>query len=265
MTSLLALLFSMTVMATDQDIFEKSYPRDNSFCQMGSAKVEIMVRGAQLHIEPEDKMWGEFVFSRISNGPVTKLPVTSESGLYRLFQGNPSSCTKVVGSLLDGKFAVLFQKNNRPHKNQVVIQYFDPKTSNALETIHTPYLADKAMVKSNGFLIRTHLPNRSDIEMGKVLIKEKKYLFQDHRFPVWVSISKEGFSVDPATTFEDFTYKAFFKTIDEFKTLAGWNEAEKSFNNRTLYVAINHEAKSKCILLVKEKQKFTGEEAWICQ
>lgn len=265
MTSFLALIFSIAVLATDQDLFEKTYPRDNSFCQIGSTKLEIMVRGVQSHIEPDDKLWGEYVFTRIGEGKVTKIPVTSESGLYRLFQGNPSSCTKVVGTMIDGKFAVLFQKNNRPHKNQVVIQYFDAKNYSALETLHTPFLADKAMVKSNAFLVRTHLPNRQDIEMGKVSIKEKKFLFQDHRFPIWMTITKEGFSTDPQATFDDFNYKSFFKTIDEFKTFAGWQENEKSFLNTKLYVAINHEAKSKCILMIQNKQTFTGEENWLCQ
>lgn len=255
----------MAVMATDKDAFEKSYPRDNSFCQIGSKKFEIMVRGIPSHIEPADKMWGEHVFTRIDEGPVTKTPVTSESGLYRFFQGNPSSCTKVVGTLIDGKFAVLFQKNNRPHKNQVVIQYFDAKNFRPLETLHTPFLADKAMVKNNTFLIRTHLPNRQEIEMGKVMLKEMKYLFQDHRFPVWVTISKDGFITNVEATYENFNYKSFFKTLDEFKLFSGWEESEKSFANKTLYVAINHEAKSKCILMVYEKKAFTGEESWICQ
>lgn len=265
MTTLFALIFSLAALATDKDTFEKTYSRDNTFCQVGQKKIEIMVRGNLSHIETADLLWGEHVFFRIGNGAATKVPVTSESGLYRFFQGNPSSCTKVVGTMLDGKFAVLFQKDNRPHKNQLVIQYFDPKDFRPLETLHTPFLADKAMVKNNAFLLRTHSQNRSDIEMGKVTIKEKKYLFQDHRFPVWVTFDKSGFSSDVVATFEDFTYKSFFKSIDEFKLHSGWQENEKSFTNTKLYVAINHEVKSKCILLLKEKRALTGDENWLCQ
>lgn len=265
MTTLIALIFSLAALATDKDTFEKTYSRDNTFCQIGQKKIEIMVKGNLSHIETEDLRWGEHVFFRIGDGPATKVPVTSESGLYRLLHGSPSSCTKVVGTMLDGKFAVLFQKDNRPHKNQVVIQYFDPKDFRPMETLHTPYLADKAMVKNNGFILRTHSPNRQDIEMGKVTIKEKKYLYQDHRFPVWVTLDKTGFSSDVSATFEDFTYKSFFKNIDEFKSQTGWLEGEKSFAHTKLYVAINHELKSKCILIVKEKKPLTGEENWICQ
>ncbi len=265
MTTLFALIFSLAAFATDKDTFEKTYSRDNTFCQIGQKKIEIMVKGNQSHTEKEDLLWGEHVFSRIGDAPAKKVPVTSESGLYRLFHGSPSLCTKVVGTMLDGKFAILFQKDNRPHKNQLVIQYFDPKDFSALETLHTPFLADKAMVKNNAFLVRTHSKNRADIEMGKITIKEKKYLFQDHRFPVWVTIDKSGFSSDVLATYEDFTYKSFFRTIEEFKLNTGWLENEKSFTNTKLYVAINHEQKSKCVLLLKDKKALTGDENWICQ
>jgi hypothetical protein len=265
MTAFIAIIFFQLALATDMDTFEKTYPRNNAFCQIGKTKIEIMVRGNQSHIESEERLWGEHVFTRIGEGPATKLPVTSESGLYRLFEGNPSSCTKVLGTMIEGKFAILFQKNNRPHKSQLVVQYLNSQNYQALETLHTPFLADKAMVKNNSFLVRTHSTSRREIEMGKITIKNKTYLYQDHRFPVWIIIDKNGFYTDLPATYENFTYKSFFKTIDEFKIHTNWNENEKSFTNTKLYVAINHEEKSKCLLLVKEKKSFTGEENWICQ
>lgn len=265
MTTLLALIFSLASFATDQDILEKTYPRDNSFCVIGEKRIEFMVRGFQSHTDPKERMWGENVFFRIGESRPIKIPVTSESGLYRFFEGNPSSCTKTVGTLIDGKFAVFFQKLNSPHKHQLVIQYFDPKSMKALETIHTPYLSDKAVVTKDGAIFRTHPPARQDIEMGKVTIKGSKYLFQDHVFPVWVKLTKDGFSSGPTETFEDFTYKSFFKSEEDFKSKSGWMEDGKLFSNTTLYVAINHESKSKCILFVESKKDLTGEESWICQ
>ncbi len=266
MTFIFAILFPLTVaFAADQDTFEKTYPRDNCFCQIGTKRIELMVKGDNSHTEPKERMWGEHVFAREDDGAPTILPVTSESGLYRLFQGTPSSCTKAVGSMIDGKFAVLFQKHNSPHKHRLVIQYFDPKTQKPLETLHTPLLADKAMVKNDTIIFRTHPPERQDIQMGKVTIQTKKYLFQDHRFPVWMSLSKSGIVVEPELTYEEFLYKSYFKTSEEFRQVAGWNDANKSFNNTTLYVAINHETKSKCIFMTSGKKTLTGEESWICQ
>lgn len=265
MTTILALIFSLAAFASDKDIFEKTYPRDNSFCQIGDKRIEIMVRGFQSHTEPKERMWGEHVFTRIGAGKPKKLSVTTESGLYRLFQGNPSSCTKTVGTLLNGKFAVFFQKLNSPHKHQLVIKYIDPKTLGALETLHTPYLSDKAVVVKNGVIFRTHPLSRQDIEMGKVVINGTKYLYQDHVFPVWVKLDKNGFTTEPAATFEHFTYKKFFKSEEDFRTQSGWQESDKAFSKTKLYVAINHATKSKCLLLVNSKKDLTGDEGWTCQ
>lgn len=267
MRFIFALIFPLTLaMASEQqNLLEKTYPRDNTFCQVGNKRIEIMVRGDNSHTEPKERMWGENVFVREDEGKASLLPVNAESGLYRLFQGNPSSCTKAVGTQLDGKFVILFQRHNSPHKHRLVIQYLDTKTLKPLETLHTPLLADKAMVSNGTIIIRTHPPERQDIQMGKIVIQGKKYLYQDHRFPVWMVLDKSGISADPTLTFNDFTYKSFFKSVEEFKTLTGWNEANKTFTNTTLYVAINHETKSKCILLVSAKRNLSNEESWICQ
>lgn len=265
MTTLFALIFSLAALASDQDIFEKTYPRDNSFCQIGSKRIEIMVKGFQSHTEPKERMWGENVFARIAGEKPVKWPVTKESGLYRLFQGNPSSCTKTVGTLVGEKFVIFFQKLNSPHKNQLIIQYVDPKTQTPLETVHTPYLSDKASVVKDGVVFRTHPQFRQEIEMGRVTIRGKKFLYQDHVFPIWVKLDQNGFTNDVAETFSDFSYKSFFKSEEDFLLSAGWQEGEKKFTNTKLYVAINHETKSKCIFLTDSKKQLSGEEGWICQ
>ena len=265
MTTLFALIFSLTALATDQDTFEKSYPRDNSFCQIGDKRIEIMVRGFQSHTEPKERMWGENIFARFAAGKPKKWPVTNESGLYRFFQGNPSSCTKAVGTVIGSKFAIFFQKLNSPHKHRLVIQYVDLKNQEPLDTIYTSYFSDKAKVIKEGIVFRTHPPARQEIEMGKVSINGKRFLFQDHIFAVWVKIDKTGFAVAPSETFSNFAYKSFFKSQEDFLSVSGWQESEKSFAKTKLYVAINHEAKSKCILLTDSKKVLTGEEGWICQ
>lgn len=265
MTYLIALLVSFTASADVKDAFEKTYPRDNSFCQVGGKKIEILIRGFQSHTEPRERMWGEKVFLKTTEGKLIALPVTSEDGLYRFFPGNPSSCTKVVGTSVGGRFAVLFQKLNRPHKNRLVIQYLDPVTQTPVETVYSPYLSDKAQVTRNGFSLRTFPQARQEIEMGKIMIHGKKYLYQDHVFPTWVQMDSSGFSPEPEATFQNFTYKNFFKNVDDFKNQTGWNDTDKSFMRTKLYVAINHASKSKCILLLDSKRPLTENESWICQ
>lgn len=262
---MLALLFSLAAAASDQDSFEKTYPRDNTFCMIGGKRVEIMIRGDQSHTEPKERMWGEHVFARVGTGPVYRLPVTERSGLYRLFQGNPSSCTKAIATMNDGKFMIFFQKMNSPHKHQLVIQHLDPVTLKPATTVHTPYMADMARPAKSGYVVRTHSPAREEIEMGKVVIGGKRFMYQDHEFPVWVALDKQGFTTDHQATFENFSYRSFFRTNEDFKLHAGWLEKEKSFTKTKLYVAINHESKSKCILLVGSKTNLTGEENWLCQ
>ena len=265
MTTFLAFIFSLSALASDKDTFDKTYPRDNSFCQIGDKRIEVMVRGYQSHIEPKERMWGEHIFIRSANVSPKKWPVTKESGLYRLFQGNPSSCTKSMGTSVDGKFVVLFQKLNSPHKHKLVIQYVDLKTQLPLETLHTEYLSDEAKIVNGGMVFRTHPPARQEMEMGKVMINGKKYLYQDHIFPVWVKLDSKGFSTEPEITFTDFSYRSFFKSEEDFRTSSGWQESDKTFMKTKLYVAINHESKSKCILLLDSKKVLTGEEGWICQ
>ncbi len=265
MIHILLLIISLSSFASEQDIFDKTYPRDNSFCQIGTKRIEVMIRGFQSHTEPRERMWGEHVFARSPEGKLSKMPVTKESGLYRLFHGNPSSCTKVVGSMIGNRFAILFQKHNSPHKHRVVIQYLDPATLMPLETVYTPYLADKAKVTRAGVILRTHPLSRQELEMGNVMIGGRKYLYQDHLLPLWVSLDKNGFSSELKETFENFTYRRFFKDTEEFKTQSGWDEKKKTFSRTKLYVAINHAAKSKCILLTESKKVLTGAENWICQ
>ncbi len=255
----------MATFASDQDTFEKTYPRDNSFCQIGNKRIEILIRGFQSHTDPKDRMWGENVFARNPEGQLSRIPVTMESGLYRLFQGTSSSCTKVVGSMVGTRFAILFQKHNSPHKHRVVVQYLDPATLKPLDTVYTPYLADKAKITKSGVVLRTHSPTRQEMEMGKVMISGKQYLYQDHLLPLWVSLDKDGFSIEPNETFENFSYKAFFKNVEDFRLQSGWDETEKKFTKTKLYVAINHTSKSKCILLIDSKKVLNGEENWICQ
>ncbi len=210
-------------------------------------------------------MWGEYVFARLEDKPAKRWPITKESGLYRLFPGNPSSCTKIVGTSIGDKFVLLFQKLNSPHKHQLIVQYLNPKTLEPLETLHTPYLADKAEVRDGFFLIRTHPLSRQEADMGKVTIGGNEYRYQDHRYPVWVSMGKNGFTTESEETFRTFSYKKLFKNIDDFKRAAGWDASGKSFSHLMIYVAINHKLKSKCILLVKNRTALTGNENWICQ
>lgn len=261
----LGIILSVAAMANEKDLFEKTYPRDNSFCQIGTQRIELMVRGDHLRTEPKERSWGEHIFLRYDDEKLIVLPVNKHSGLYRFFPGNPSSCTKGVGTRIGDKFAVFIQKLNRPHKAQLLIQYFDPKTLAPLDTISTDYLADNAMAIKDAIVFRSHGPYRHDIEMGTVMIQGKKYLYQDHSFPIWIKLDKNGFSPEPSITFEKFSYKKYFKDEAEFRTATGWLESEKKFTRTKLYVALNHATKSKCILLVSEKTKLTGEEGWICQ
>lgn len=262
---ILLLLLSTSVMAADKDLLEKTYRRDNSFCNVGGKRLEILVRGDTSHTEPKERMWGEHVLARETSGRIFKLPVNQRSGLYRLFSGNPSSCTKSIGTPQGERFLVLFQKLNSPHKHQLVIQYLNAKTLAPEETLYTDYRSDEAQVSHGSLYFRSFPPARQDIEMGKVVIQGKTYLYQDHVFPIWMGFSQGSFFIEPQKTFEDFSYKSFFPGFEEFKRASLWDEEKKDFGNRRLYVAVNHASKTRCVLLLPQKKQLTGDDPWVCR
>lgn len=264
---LLILLLSNLLMASPNstDMYEGSFPRDNTFCQVGENKVEFSLRGHTKFTEPKDRGYGELLFYRLGEKRVLIPDVEGRSGYYRFFKSENGLCSKAASYDLDGStFALLLLKANRPHKDKLTIQLLDSKKLSPLKTYPTEFLADKTMLAPGGFTFRTN-SERIEIEMGSVMMGDKKFTYQDRDFQEWVNFDKKGFWINEKLTFQQSPYKNFFKDEADFFQVTAWSPTEKKFQNRTFYLAVNHQERRECLLVLKAPIKLTGSEEWRCK
>lgn len=251
-----------------EDLFEKTWPRDNSFCALHKKRVEILIRGQNKFVETKEYGYGEYAFFRV--GPeetdkAYKMPLNHfESGLYKFFKGTNSSCSKSLGyPLKDGKFAILFLKQNRPYGHKLVIQIFDFKKMRPLDVIETNLVTRKVYSTSQGFIFKT-VTERTDMDMGKVKIEGSEYIYQDRSFPLWMNFDSSGMSLDPSITYKKLPWRKYFKDEADFIKSASWDAKEKVFKNSIAYIAVNHTLKRKCVYFSSAKIKPAGTEDWRC-
>jgi hypothetical protein len=249
-----------------QNAFEKSFPRDNTFCSHKEQRIEIQIRGSSKFIEPKEKGYGELIFYKRGTEAPRLLPLTSfNSDTFRLFLGTSPLCSKSHGYVLSAdSVAVLFLKENRPSKDLLVLQIFDLKTFKPKEFIETNFIVDKAEKTPQGFAFRTYNDNHN-FTVGKVQINGEEYIFNEKSFPRWVGYSTKGFEGLGEMSFEKFMWKEHFKDTKDFFEATGWDEKAKLFSRQILYIAVNHKIKKRCLLISAEKIKLQGTESWRCQ
>lgn len=266
---ILMLFFSLSVFADSESqfTFDKSYPRDNTFCHFKNQRIELLIRGSNKFIEPKERGYGEFIFLR--NLPVRRaklLPLNNTRGdTLKLFLGTSPQCSKSHGYMVGkDKLAILLQKENRPFNDKLVIQFFDVATMIPMESLETNYPTDRAAKTEDGFAFRVIAENHNP-EIGRVSIEGEKFIYQEKYFPEWISYSKNGFEVASKLTFEKFPWKSAFRDQEDFLNVAGWNADEKKFSRKIVYRAVNHKLKKECLLFIEAKQKIAGSESWRCQ
>jgi hypothetical protein len=263
---LIFLLLSLGVFAaTDsKNAFDKSYPRDNTFCSINGKRIEFLIRGGSKFTEPRERGYGELIFYRLPSKKPRLLRSHPSGDTYRLFSGKNSLCSKSFAYELDkSTYAVLLLKENHPYKDKLVIQLIDTATLLPKDFIETDYPTDKAKAYKNGFSFRK-LSETNNQDFGKVNIAGENFIFQERVFPLWISYSKAGFKVTEDLTFEEFPWKVHFKDQKDFLEATKWNESDKAFENKILYLAVNHKLKKECLLISNAKQKLVGNEAWRC-
>lgn len=244
---------------------EKTYTRDNSYCKMGSRRVELQIKSETRLTERGERKYGDYVFY-FPKKLGKLLPLGHDKlNSYRFFTGQNSLCSKSFGFPLEGdKLAVLFLKENRPFLDKLTFQIFNSKEVIPLDLVETDYTTDKAEASPGGFLFRTYV-ERVGLEMGKLKIDNTDYLFQDRDFPIWIKYTVKGFEVSLSDSFNKFEWVSYFKDQDDFLKAAQWDESLKKFKNTVLYIAVNHQQKKQCIYLSPTKVALTGSEAWRCK
>lgn len=266
MFTLLLLLTTSVFAATESmDAFEKTYPRDNTFCSYKNNRVEILIRGHNKFTERKDRGYGEFIFTRKNEKP-RLLDLNSLRGdTYKFFLGTSPHCSKSHGYLIDSKtLAVLFLKENKPFLDTLVIQFFDPTTMSPTKFLETQYPVERAFKINDGFVFKT-IPETYNPDFGKVKIENEEYLFAEKAFPLWVNYTAAGFETSLDWTFGKSPWKKLFKDQEDFVTTTGWNASEKKFTKTVVYEAVNYKIKKKCLLVLEAKQKVAGSESWRCQ
>lgn len=267
---ILLLFLSLAAVADSESQFayDKSYPRDNSFCHFKNQRIELLIRGSNKFTEPKEMGYGEFLFFRnLPSRKPTLLSLNQTRGdTFKLFLGTSPFCSKSHGYILDSrKLAILLLKENRPFIDKLVIQFFDIPSMKPAEYIETNYPADRAMKTETGFAVRVIEENHNP-DMGTVSIEGEKFIYQEKQFPQWINYSaKSGFEILSDVTFDKFPWKDAFRDESDFLTMTGWDADSKKFKRRIIYLAVNHKLKKQCLLLIEAKQKLAGGEAWRCQ
>lgn len=266
--TLIILLLSGLLHASsdDMDMFEKTFPKDNTFCYQNGKRIEILIRGSTKYTEPNERGYGEFFFTRLDGQEPKLLPLNStRSDSLKFFPGDSKVCTKTMGFSIDKETAgILLLKDDRPYKEKLVIQFFDLTTLTPKDHLETIYSTDKVKITKDGFVFN-NLDEKIETVTGKIKIEGVEYTYQDREFPKWMSYTSKGFEVLSTMTYENFPTKMFFKDEADFLLTTGWNPTKREFMNNVLYVAVNHKLKKACLLVELQKKKLDGSEKWRCQ
>jgi len=266
---MVSILFFLTLSAfaasDSKDAFDKSFPRDNTFCSYKGNRIELLIRGESKFIEPKERRYGELIFYRHPSKRPSLMKFSQvKDDTFKLFSGESPLCSKSHGyKINDETMAILLLKENRPFKNKLVMQLFDLKTLKPTKLIETNYPTDRAEITQNGFAFNT-FPENHNPEMGKVLIDGSEFIFQEEDFPQWVEYTDNTFNLIPDLTFIRLPWKKHFKDLDDFMNVTGWNPNEKKFSKNIVYFAVNHKIKKRCLLFIENKQKLVGTESWRC-
>lgn len=249
----------------DMNMFEKTFPRDNTFCHQNGKRIEIIIRGSVKQNDPSERGYGEYFFTRLDGQEPKLLALNSErSESLKFFPGDSKVCTKTLGFSIDKETAgILLLKDNRPYKETLVIQFFDLTTLQPKNHLETNYATDKVNITKDGFVFN-NLDEKIETTTGKIKIEGVDYTFQDREFPKWISYTSKGFEVLSTLTFENYPGKMFFKDEADFLSMMGWNSTKKEFMNNFIYVAVNHKLKKACLLVEAQKKKPDGSEKWRC-
>ena len=249
-----------------RNLFEKTYTRDNTFCELGKNRSQIQIRSIESKTELDQQKYGEYIFYSTELSPKL-MPLNQDNlGSYRLFHGPGTICSKSLAfRLTKDLVAILFLRENSPHHDQLSIQLFNTKSFNPEKAIDTDYQVGEVISTKDGFAFGTHF-DRLGLEAGKMKMGEIDYLYQDRDFHYWIQFSQAGSRLSPSLSFEHFEFKSLFKNEKDFLLAGGWDEKGNRFTKSILFVAVNHELKKECILLTETKIKPNGSEAgWRCR
>jgi hypothetical protein len=249
---------------SSQDLFEKTFARANSYCTFKDKRLELLIRGGSKFTETKELGYGEYTFFKIEELVEAFKFSRAQASLFRFYRDKNSICSKSTGYPIQGDVvAFLFGGENRPNFNQLVIQLYDFKEMKALEAIETHLSVSKTYQRPNGFIFKV-MPERYDIEMGKVMLNKVDFTYQDRAFPIWMGYTTKGIKLLADVTFKKLPWRKYFKDQAQFFKISGWNPVQKKFDRPVVYFAVNFSIRKKCVLFLEKKMPLNGSETWTC-
>src|SRR5690606_33400340 len=149
----LLLFFSMSPAFSEdfatRALIDKTYVRDNSYCNLNGKKFEIEIRSLDQYSSPQDAELGEHAFF-VQNDKRTLLPLNNDLlGRYRFLKGDGKECTKsLVLKLDDSRIVLFFLKASRPLQDTLDAVIYNPSTGQG-SVVETSFGIVKARVQNN--------------------------------------------------------------------------------------------------------------------
>jgi hypothetical protein len=266
MLPIIFLSLAISAGAEVRNLYEKTYPRDNTFCLLSGRKVEVQLRGVNKLIDPGEEKIGQVAFFKNKARQYFPLELgNASSGSFRFFRKSGASlCSKSAGFRLDADhLAILFEKENHPFRGQLVVQTFNIKNMEATELRETGVSASQAEpIAPYGFAFNS-IPERPQVQSGDISIAGSTYHFQDRELVLWYKFGPNP-TLLPTLVYDKFPWKHLLKDQQEFLNSTGWDAKEDKFKSPKFYIAVNHNEKKECLLFSSETTRPNGSEAWLC-
>lgn len=241
---LLASLFARA----ESSLFEKTYPRDNTFCRAGQKSIEVKIKSHEQYAEYQDNVYGDKLFL-LTGDKVKDVDLDDEGiGRYRFLRGENSVCSKALSlSLGNGEVAIFLSKENRPHEDTLTILYYNFRT-NDYEVISTDHRVNNAYIVDGKLVFKLKADSCLQ-KTGHTLIDGKRFVYSQKDFEPWISFDGKHFAVDKNLTFGKFDGRDYYLNYDEFVLHKG--------KSKIVRYAINSNLKTRCI-------SFSENDNWKC-
>lgn len=244
---------------------QETFRRTNSFCNLENQKIEFSIKATTSNVEPQDKKWGQWIFTEIKTNPKDPIILPDNfSFRMKFFPKKSPQCTNsFIKKIADQKFMQLLLKDNRPKKETLFIQIFDLKNKTNLFIDTNMDIHDPEEHK-DGVTFETNLHDDS-FYMTKAQFEGQSFLIQSRSFIQRMLLKENSITVDEVLTFEKSPWKPAFKDLNDFLVKTGWDKEKKSFVKSWVNIAVSHKTKKRCILFSDTQVKpKTIDSNWQC-
>lgn len=245
-------------------LMDKTYVHDNTYCRYHGKNFEIEVRSFDKYTEQGDSEYGEHIFL-LQQGKQQLLPINQDGmGSYRLLKGTNQYCTKSLALSPNAQtLSIFFLKDNRPFGDQLYVLSYNVHTAETT-LLPTTYAIGRAEIVA-GKLKFQSLEKRLDSHIGRIVIDNSEFIYQEKLHHTWKTFDGNSFEVDNTLTYEKSEIKNHFAHQNDFERNFGWDAKNKNYVLKKYYYAINHHSKKECIAVPYKKKRNLTHHKWRCR